>query len=58
MRLATLIIGCGLLLAIVGTILKLILDDIGTGDTCPYCSAQLTRRARICPQCHTALGKR
>jgi hypothetical protein len=38
-RLATLILGCLVLLAIVGGILKLILDDIGRGDACPYCSA-------------------
>jgi hypothetical protein len=55
MRMATLIIGCVFLLAIVGGILKLILDDFGTGDTCPYCSARL---GQICPQCHRDLGKR
>ena len=58
MRLATLVIGCVVLLTIVGVILKLILDDIGRGDTCPYCSAQVARRAKICPHCHTVLGKR
>jgi hypothetical protein len=54
MRLPILVIA----LAIVGTILKLVLDDIGKGDTCPYCSAQLAGSAKICPHCHTALGRR
>jgi predicted amidophosphoribosyltransferase len=45
-------------LVIVGVILRLVLDDIGKKDTCPYCSASLTGKVRICPQCHKALGKR
>jgi predicted amidophosphoribosyltransferase len=51
------VIVCVVSLAMVGTILKLILDDIGGGDTCPYCWAPLARAARICPQCQKALGK-
>ena len=57
MRLGTMVIVCVVSLAMVGTILKLILDDIGGGDTCPYCWAPLARAARICPQCQKALGK-
>ncbi len=50
--LGTLAIGCCLiLLAIVGVILRLVLDDIGRADTCPYCSAHVARSARICPPC-------
>jgi hypothetical protein len=41
LRLATLVIGCLILLAVVGVIVKLLADDIGRGDTCPYCSAPL-----------------
>ena len=38
LRLATIVIGCLMVLAVVGVILKLFLDDIGEKDTCPYCS--------------------
>jgi hypothetical protein len=55
---ATLIIGCLIVLAIVGVIGKLLLDGSGSGDACPYCSAPLGRSVRICPSCHKALGKR
>jgi hypothetical protein len=39
--LPTVIIGCLIVLSVVGVILKLVLDDIGKPDTCPYCSASL-----------------
>jgi hypothetical protein len=58
LRLANVVIGCAMVLTIVGVILKLLLDDIGKKDTCPYCSASLTLKARICPQCYKALGKK
>jgi hypothetical protein len=58
LRLATLVIGCLVLLVVVAVIVKLLLDDIGRGDTCPYCSAPLAGSVRICPVCHKALGKR
>jgi len=45
------------ILAIVGGIVKLVLHYIRRRDICPYCSAQLSRSARFCPHCHTALGK-
>jgi len=47
-----------MVLAVVGVILKLLLDDIGEKYTCPYCSASLAPKVRICPQCHKAIGKR
>jgi hypothetical protein len=56
--LVTVVIGCLILLTVVGVILKLVLDDIARDDTCPYCLAPLARRMRICPHCHRAIGKR
>jgi hypothetical protein len=56
MRLGTLIIGCLILLASVGVIVKLLLD-IGSGDTYLYSSAQVARRVRICPSATGLLGK-
>jgi predicted amidophosphoribosyltransferase len=56
--LATVGIGCLMLLTVVGVFLKLVLDNIGRGDACPYCSAPLAPSVRICPHCHKALGKR
>jgi hypothetical protein len=58
LRLATLVIGWLIVFTIVGVIVKLLLDDIGSGDTCPYCSAGLAGRLRICPRCHKVVGKR
>src|SRR5215470_2262846 len=37
------------MLAVVGVIVKLLLDDIGEMDTCRYCSASLAPRVTICP---------
>jgi hypothetical protein len=56
--LATVVIGCLMLLTVVGVVLKLVLDDIGRGDTCPYCSAPLAPSVRIYPHSHRAIGKR
>jgi hypothetical protein len=58
LRLATLVLGCLITLAVVGVIAKLILHDIGEGDDCPYCSAALAPKVRICPRCHKALGEK
>ncbi len=56
--LATVVISCLIVLTIVGVIVRLLLDDIGKGDTCPYCSAPLALSVTICPYCDRALGKR
>jgi len=53
-REATLVIVCVIMLAVVGVIVKLLLDDIGEMDTCRYCSASLAPRVTICPHCHRA----
>jgi hypothetical protein len=45
LHLATVVIGCLVVLAVVGVIVKLLLSDIGGGDTCPYCSAPVERPA-------------
>src|SRR5215470_14439142 len=45
------------MLAVVGVIVKLLLDDIGEMDTCRYCSASLAPRVTICPHCHRASEK-
>jgi hypothetical protein len=58
LRLATVVIGCLIVLTVVGVIVRLLLDNIGRDDTCPYCSVTLEPRVRICPHCHKALGKR
>lgn len=39
--------GCLIVLTVVGVIVKLVLDDIGRGDTCPHCSALLVVPLRI-----------
>jgi hypothetical protein len=49
LHLTSLVIGCLIVLTAVGVITNLLLDAIGRGDTCPYCSAPLARSVRICP---------
>ena len=58
MSLVTVVIGCLILLAVVGVITKLVLGNISKGDSCPYCSGPLARSVRICPHGHQALGER
>ena len=55
--LPALVVGCMILLAVVGVIAKLLRDNIGRDDTCPDCSAALTRGVRICPSCRRALAR-
>jgi hypothetical protein len=58
LQLATLVLGCLIVLTVVGVVVKLVLDDIGRGDKCPYCSASLAHKVTICPHGHKALRKR
>ncbi len=52
------IIGCAVVLVTAGVLLKLLLDDLGPKDSCPYCSAPGIGHTSICPHCNRALGKR
>jgi hypothetical protein len=57
-RLQLAVLGCLIVLTVVGVVVKLLLDDIGRGDKCPYCSASLAHKVTICPHGHKALRKR
>jgi hypothetical protein len=55
---ATLVVGCLIVLAVVGVVTKLVLGDIGKGDTCPYCSASLEPKGEdLCRTVTRLLGK-
>jgi len=42
-----LVVGCIVMLTAVGVILRLLLDDMGKKDACPYCSAPAGPGARF-----------
>jgi hypothetical protein len=52
-------VACVMVLATVGVLLRLFLEQCDPKETCPYCAGTaISRKTFICPKCHRALGKR